>query len=101
MMGLTSSPVTFGTFHGIFYGILRQTYRIDGRNILGDDQRLRLLGEIIDECCGSGEREADLPSAVGREISAVKENRMELANFYSAALRKRISEKFTGNMKNG
>lgn len=85
-MGLSASPVTFGTFHGIFYGILRQAYRIDGRNILGDDQRLRLLGEIIDACCGGGEREADLPSAVGREISAVKENRMELSNFYSAAL---------------
>lgn len=85
-MGQAASPVTFGTFHGIFYGILRQTYRISGQNILGDDQRLRLLGEIIDGCCGRDGCETDLPAAVGREISAVKENRIELEHFYSAVL---------------
>jgi DNA helicase-2/ATP-dependent DNA helicase PcrA len=85
-MGQDRTPVTFGTFHGIFFGILRQAYRIDGRNILGDDARLRLIGEILDSCTGGGDREPDLPAAVGREISRVKESRMNLEHFYSAAL---------------
>ena len=28
-MGISSTQATFGTFHGVFYGILRQTYHMD------------------------------------------------------------------------
>ena len=31
-MGITKSQVTFGTFHGVFYGILKQAYGL-GREI--------------------------------------------------------------------
>lgn len=78
--------VTFGTFHGIFYGILKNTFHLTGNNILGKEETDDLLKEIIHSCYKGGEREADLPSAVSREISMVKESRLSLKHFYSSTL---------------
>ena len=33
LTGEASTQVTFGTFHGVFYGILRQAYGINSSNI--------------------------------------------------------------------
>lgn len=43
----SSVPVTFGTFHGIFYGILRWAYGINGNNILSDYDKKKMVMEII------------------------------------------------------
>ncbi len=37
-------PVTMGTFHGIYYGILRWTYRIGQKNLLSDNENIRSSG---------------------------------------------------------
>ena len=42
-MGKTSTQVTFGTFHGVFYAILRHTYRMSGNNILSEEEKKRLM----------------------------------------------------------
>ncbi|MGN8737509.1 ATP-dependent helicase [Bilifractor sp. HCP3S3_D3] len=85
MTGRSASPVTFGTFHGIFYGILKNTYRISGSNILADARALQLLREILEHTCPDTQ-EADLPSSVAREISQVKGSRMDISHFYSGVL---------------
>ena len=78
--------VTFGTFHGIFYGILRNTFHLSGANILSGEEKDALLKEIINTNYKGGEKEADLPAAVAREISSVKESRLSLEHFYSGTL---------------
>ena len=35
-------PVTFGTFHGIFYGILKWAYKLDRNNILSEEEKNQL-----------------------------------------------------------
>lgn len=40
-------PVTFGTFHGIFYGILRWKYKISNDSILNDREKKKIITEII------------------------------------------------------
>ena len=40
-------PVTFGTFHGIFYGILKWAYKLDRSNILSEEEKNQLLKEIL------------------------------------------------------
>ena len=46
-MGKTSTQVTFGTFHGVFYAILRHTYRMSGNNILSEEEKKRLMRELV------------------------------------------------------
>ena len=45
VMGQSRIPVTFGTFHGIYYGILKWAYRLDQRNLLSDGEKYELLGQ--------------------------------------------------------
>lgn len=78
--------VTFGTFHGIFYWILKNTYRISGSNIISEPQKKKLVQEILTRVFPDGLQEEDLPSAVCREISQVKGSETDIGNFYSAVL---------------
>lgn len=47
LMGGVCPPVTFGTFHGIYYGILRWAYGFTSANILTQEESSRLLGQIL------------------------------------------------------
>lgn len=37
------SPVTFGTFHGIYYGMLKQVYSLSSGQILGEEEQKTIL----------------------------------------------------------
>lgn len=47
LMGKERLPVTIGTFHGIYYGILRWTYRIGQKNLLSDNEKYQILRQVI------------------------------------------------------
>lgn len=49
VMGNQQLPVTFGTFHGIFYGILKWAYRIGQDNLLLDEEKSALVKEAAEE----------------------------------------------------
>ena len=86
LAGSSAGQVTFGTFHGVFYGILRNVYHINGNNILSEEEKKRLLLELLDQFCPDEERDPELPSGVAREISTVKCGRIEVEHFYSSLL---------------
>ena len=60
-MNRPSTQVTFGTFHGVFYGILRNAYRLSGENILSEEQKQRLLKELVHTYCRDTEDEESEP----------------------------------------
>ncbi len=77
-------PVTFGTFHSVFYEILRQTYALKPETLLAGKDRLALIrkiaGSLKDEDLA---QEADGIREVAQEISFVK-NHMESPDAYEA-----------------
>ncbi|HIU77770.1 MAG TPA: ATP-dependent helicase [Candidatus Pelethocola excrementipullorum] len=93
LMNLHTSQVTFGTFHGVFYGILRHTYHLSGQNILSEDMKMKLLRELVDTYCQDTEDEADLLANLSREISTVKDGRINLSHYYSACLAEEVFRK--------
>ena len=42
-----SLPVTFGTFHGVYFGILKWAYRLSSENIRTETEKYQLLRQII------------------------------------------------------
>lgn len=77
-----SYPVHFGTFHSIFFQILRHTYKFTAENIIRERDKYRLLsqitGEMPEEIC-SRQTASDYSSAetlqrLLSEISKVKNN---------------------------
>ncbi len=91
--GEASTAVTFGTFHGVFFGILRHTYSISGGTVIGEQQKLSLLKELLQQLYPGAEQEADLPSQVGREISQIKGSGLSPDNYYSGVLPQEVFRK--------
>ena len=72
LCGVEKSQVTFGTFHGIFYGILRQAYGITSANIASEEIKYQILRQILQNSSMQVEDENDLLESLAREISTVK-----------------------------
>ncbi|NCC44695.1 MAG: ATP-dependent helicase, partial [Clostridia bacterium] len=85
LTGEKNTAVTFGTFHGIFYAILRQAYGITSKNIASEDEKYRILKELLHKTSMDVDDENDLIESLSREISMVKNERIPLSHYYSAS----------------
>ncbi len=83
--GQTSTAVTFGTFHGVFYGILKQAYGFGAGNILSEEEKYSILKEMTLEFGQELAQEKDVQEDVAKEISVVKGNRISLEHYYSSS----------------
>lgn len=77
-------PVTFGTFHGVFYGILKQAYGFTAANILSEEEKFSILKELTLNYGGDLAEEGDFPDEIAKEISVVKGNKISLEHYYSS-----------------
>ncbi len=80
LMKQSSVPVTAGTFHGIFYGILKWAYRINGQNILSDEEKYQILRLAAGREMPDPEDE-DFLQGLAEEISRVKNSRIPPEQF--------------------
>lgn len=81
--GKIKLSVTFGTFHGIFFAILKNAYGFNASNILEEGKKIQILKEIIDKQEMEIDDEADFVSEIINEISSVKNARIDLEHYYS------------------
>ena len=83
-------PVTFGTFHSIFYGILKCAYGIGANNLMPEKESSVLLQEVLDqtniESTPEVEDEAELVRELLREVGMVKNGLCHLKDFHSKYL---------------
>ena len=82
--GQSSTRVTFGTFHGVFYGILKQAYNLTSANILSEEEKNGILRELALNFGGELAAEGDFTEEIAKEISMVKGNRISLEHYYSS-----------------
>jgi len=75
--------VNFGTFHAIFFTILKHAYRFNASNIVREDIRHQYMKEIIHQNELEYEDEKEFIGDLFSEISLVKGSQMELSNYYS------------------
>ncbi len=76
-------PVSFGTFHAVFFAILKHAYRYDASNIAREEQRTRIIRELVDKLRMEVEDEAEFTAQILAEISLVKGEMMSLDHYYS------------------
>ncbi len=77
------TKVNFGTFHAVFFTILKHAYHLNAGNIIRDDVRFQFMKEIIHQYGLEYDDEKEFISDLFSEISLVKGSRMEIANYYS------------------
>ena len=83
-LGGNAARVSFGTFHAVFFHILKLAYRFTADSIIREDRQRQLLREMAERHHLDPEDMGELVSALLSEISTVKSEQMNLAHFYSA-----------------
>lgn len=75
--------VSFGTFHSIFYQILKLAYRFPAGNVLGEEDKRTFFKDYLVKSEMEVEDETDFISSVINEISYVKGSQIDLNYYYS------------------
>lgn len=87
VMGTAGFPVTFGTFHGIYYGILKWAYGLNQSNLFLEEEKYRLLGEITAQLEWEGDweeaEEKEILLELSEEIGRVKNHGLDIETYES------------------
>lgn len=84
LSGLSRTQVSFGTFHAVFFTVLKHAYRFDSSNIITEEQRCQFMREILSYHQLDYRDENEFIADLLGEISLIKNTRIDLANFYSS-----------------
>lgn len=86
LMKGSKCSVTFGTFHSVFFYILKMAYGYRSENILKEEEKYAIIRDIIRHRQLEYEDEEELVSSVIREIGMMKGDMITLEYFYSNCL---------------
>lgn len=75
-------PVTFGTFHAVFFSILKHAYGYKAENIVREEQKYQFLREIIRKQSLTVEDEKEFIGELLGEIGLVKNTGTPLEHYY-------------------
>lgn len=79
------APCTFGTFHSVFFMILRNAYGYTGSQVLSEEQKRLILKSIVRDMNLEYEDEEDLLQGLISEITLIKSEYMNLEHYYSTS----------------
>ncbi len=75
--------VTFGTFHSVFFKILRYAYNYNAGNILREEKKREYISRIVEKLDLEYDDENEFISDIISEISLVKSEMINLSTYYS------------------
>ncbi|MCR5609211.1 MAG: ATP-dependent helicase [Lachnospiraceae bacterium] len=85
LYGEDGRKVNFGTFHAIFFTILKYAYNYNANNIIRNDQKQLFLKEIVGKHNIETEDEKELIANIEAEISLVKGEHINIKDYYSTS----------------
>ncbi len=83
LMNGRGAAVTFGTFHSIFFRILKFAYNYNASNIIGEDKRILFLKEVMKQYDMKVDDEKEFVLGILNEISIIKNDRIDLKHYYA------------------
>lgn len=86
-------PVSFGTFHGVYFTILKHAYNYGAENIISEEERFTLLRRIISRMELETENEKELIGGLLAEIGRVKGDMLDLDKYYPVSCGKEVFHK--------
>lgn len=76
-------PCTFGTFHSVFFWILRRAYGYTGSQIVTEEEKRKILTELVQKQELEYEDEEEFIQNLTGEITLVKSEYMPIEHYYS------------------
>ena len=80
------SPVTFGTFHSVFFNLLKTAYGFGSEQIASDELRYTIIKELIKRNAIENEDINTLAGNLLNEIALVKQDNISIKNYYSNSI---------------
>ena len=93
MTGGRRLPVRFGTFHSVFFQILRLAYHYEVKDIATPALKYRFLEETLNETGYEVDDKKEFLSDIEKEISRVKGEGIEIDCYFSSACSAEIFQK--------
>lgn len=93
MTGGRRLPVRFGTFHSVFFQILRLAYHYEVKDIATPALKYRFLEETLNETRYEVDDKKEFLSDIEKEISRVKGEGIEIDCYFSSACSAEIFQK--------
>ncbi len=75
--------VRFGTFHSIFFWIIKRAYGLDNSSVISEADKRIMLDNIIKSMSVDYDNKEDVISSVISQIGLVKCNMIDVENYYS------------------
>lgn len=82
LSGGQGAAVTFGTFHSIFFRILKYAYNYNASNIAREEQRVAVLRELISQNQIEVESEMEFVQEILAEIGVLKNERIDPKHYH-------------------
>lgn len=84
LMGSEKYPVTFGTFHAVYFMILKYAYHFHAGNIIREEMKYQYMREIVTRMNLEYEDENEFLTSLLGEIGMVKNAGIAVENYYSS-----------------
>ena len=85
LMDGRTMPVSFGTFHAIFFSVLKHAYNYTASNIIREEQKQQLIREIIEDMPVEPDNVSEFVNDVLSEIGLVKGSMMDIEHYYATS----------------
>ena len=96
-----TTRVTFGTFHAIFFMVLKYAYGMSSSNIISEEQRYSIMRDILSYHRLEYKDENEFIGNLLGEIGKIKNSRIDINHFYSSVCGEDVFRKiFIYNDKN-
>ncbi len=82
------TSVTFGTFHSVFFMMLRRAYGYTGKNIVTDSEKYAIVRDVIEKYGMEYDGQDDFAANIIGEIGFVKGEMLEACEFESVNMKK-------------
>ena len=83
LRGDKKCDVRFGTFHSFFFWILKTAYGYDNSSILSEENRRKMIREIINSLRSDFEAGEDVITSIIHQIELVDCDMIDIENYYS------------------
>ena len=75
--------VRFGTFHSIFFWIIKTAYNLNNSSVITEEEKRKMLDKLMSSMSISYDNKEDIISSVLSQISLVKCDMIDIDNYYS------------------
>ncbi len=103
LMGTGAGGVTFGTFHSVFFRILKYAYHYSASSIADEETRRGFVKDIVQQMNLETEDGSEFAEAVLSEISMIKNDQLDLERYYakscSEEMFRKLYQKYEDRMR--